>query len=97
MNDLFAARLTRLMHSQFGESFLQVIQMRHLSGEGKMLRIGFDHGRLFLTADFLARDAIEVRKSLPSVRTTPIKDHRFEPVDDLVASLDLHAASAVAP
>lgn len=60
-----------------------------------MLRVGFDKGRLFLTADFLARDALESRMPSRLCGTTPIKDQRFEPIEDIVASLDLHAAAAV--
>jgi hypothetical protein len=61
-----------------------------------MLRVGIENGKLFLTADFLARDALDGRLQQSSRRATSRKDQRFEPIDDLVAVLDLHAALAVA-
>ena len=60
-----------------------------------MLRVGIQNGKLFLTADFMARDALDGRFPLSPRRATPRKDQRFEPIDDLVAALDLHAAAAV--
>jgi hypothetical protein len=60
-----------------------------------MLRVGIENGKLFLTADFLARDALDGRLQLSPRRATSRKDQRFEPIDDLVAVLDLHAAAAV--
>lgn len=60
-----------------------------------MLRVGIENGKLFLTADFLARDALDGRLQLSPRRVTPRKDQRFEPIDDLVAALDHHAATVV--
>jgi hypothetical protein len=60
-----------------------------------MLRVGFDQGKLLLTADFLARDTLHGLLPLPHGRMFSKSEQRFEPVEDLVASLDSHAAAAV--
>lgn len=61
-----------------------------------MLRVGFEQGRLLLTADFLARDTLHGLLPLSQNRTVSKTEQRFEPVEDLVASLDSHVAAAVA-
>jgi hypothetical protein len=61
-----------------------------------MLRVGIENGRLTLTAEFLARDSLDGRLHMPPRRATFRKEQRFEPIDDLVATLDLHAKAGVA-
>jgi hypothetical protein len=51
---------------------------------------------LLLTADFLARDTLHGLLPLSQNRTVSKTEQRFEPVEDLVASLDSHVAAAVA-
>lgn len=97
MNKCFHASLCSLNHSA---GILSGIDHpdSELDGMGKamMLRAITEQGRLFLTAEFLARDGRTTQASA-KLNFSKIENlQRFPPIEDLVSSLDSIASGAIA-